>query len=93
MKGYLPLCSSMNETLAKLLKKRPVYAASRISQLRKSSSAASQPPLVVESLAGPASLTLRTSHEMGAVSGADLGKARGQPSVIEGTSRMQGLTH
>ena len=42
MKGYLPLCSSMNETLAKLLKRRPVYAASPISQLRKSSSAASQ---------------------------------------------------
>ena len=37
-----PLCSSVNETLAKLLKKRPVYAASRMSQLRKSSSAASQ---------------------------------------------------
>ena len=31
----------MDETLAKLLKRRPVYAASRMSQLRKSSSAAS----------------------------------------------------
>ena len=79
MKGYLPLCSSMNETLAKLLKKRPVYAASRISQLRKSSSAASQPPLVVESLAGPASLTLRTSHEIGAVSEPISAKLAGSP--------------
>jgi hypothetical protein len=32
----------MRETLAKLLKKRRVYAASQMSQLRKSSSAASQ---------------------------------------------------
>jgi hypothetical protein len=32
----------MDETLAKLFKRRPVYAASRMSQLRKSSSAASQ---------------------------------------------------
>ena len=41
-KGYLPLCISMDETLAKLLKRRQVYAASRMSQLRKSSSAASR---------------------------------------------------
>jgi len=32
----------MDETLAKLLKRKPVYAASRMSQLRKSSSAVSQ---------------------------------------------------
>jgi hypothetical protein len=31
----------MDETLTKLLKRGPVYAASRMSQLRKSSSAAS----------------------------------------------------
>jgi len=33
--------SSVDETLAKLLKRRPAYAASRMSQLRKSSNAAS----------------------------------------------------
>ena len=40
--GDMPFCSSVNETLAKLFENRPVYAASRINQLRKSSSAASQ---------------------------------------------------
>jgi len=40
----------MDETLAKLLKRRPVYAASRMSQLRKSSSAASQLINSIESM-------------------------------------------